>query len=70
MEEKALSPSKKIASTIIEIELLCCCNVPNVPGVGSWIACDKCKKWNLKKCENIDGNKFSRDIHVCKSYCK
>ena len=28
----------------IDIDLFCCCSVPDVKGLGPWIACDVCDK--------------------------
>ena len=37
----------------VDIDLFCCCSVPEVKGLGPWIACDTCDKLYLQKCEGV-----------------
>ena len=66
ISKKQLKPSKDTESTTIEFDLLCCCYVPQLPGLGPWIACDKCNTWYLQECEGVDGSKITEDeSYVC-----
>ena len=52
----------------VDIELLCCCSVPDVKGLGPWIACDVCDQWYLQKCEGVNGSKIPKGIlYTCKN---
>ena len=57
-------PKQKLVTPIeievinIDIDLFCCCSVPDVKGLGPWIACDVCDKWYLQKCEGVTGDKI------------
>ena len=35
----------KVAS--VGTDLYCCCSVPDLKGLGPWIACDTCDQWYL-----------------------
>ena len=45
--KKYIEIFKNIPIKIIELDLFCCCGVPDVPGLGPWIACDICDQWYL-----------------------
>ena len=66
--KKKLKEPLKIEVISIDIDLLCCCSIPDVKGLGPWIACDIWDQWYLQKCEGI--NKFPKTkLYVCKM-CK
>ena len=66
--KKKFKKSKEIRVVSVDIELLCCCSVPNVKGLGPWIACDVCDKWYLQKCEGVNGSKIPKSIlYACKN---
>ena len=46
----------------VDIDLFCCCSVPEVKGLGPWIACDTCDKWYLQKCEGVKGSRTAKNI--------
>ena len=55
----------KVAS--IDIDLYCCCSVPDVKGLGSWIAFDTCDQSYLQKCKGINVNKIPKNqSYTCK----
>ena len=56
----SLNSPRNITVVTIEMDLFCCCNVPDVQGIGPWIACDKCDHWYLQKCEGILGKRFHK----------
>ena len=46
------------------------CSIPDVKGLGPWIACDVCDQWYLQKCEGINANNIPKTkLYVCKM-CK
>ena len=58
---------KKIKVESIVIDLFCCCSIPDVKGIGPWIACYVCDQWYLQKCEGINGNEIPRNQqYICK----
>ena len=68
--KKKLKEPMKIEVISIDIDLLCCCSIPDVKGLGPWIACDVCDQWYLQKCEGINANKIPKTkLYVCKM-CK
>ena len=56
--KKKLKTLKEIKIVSIDIDLFCSCSVPDVKGLGPWIACDVCDQWYLQKCEGISGKKY------------
>ena len=57
--------SIKVSST--DIDLFCCCSLPDVSGPGSWIACNTCDQWYLQKCEGINRKKIPKvQMYICK----
>ena len=51
---------RSIKVSSIDIDLFCCCSVPDVSGLGPWIACDICNQRYLQKCECIHGKKYQK----------
>ena len=47
--KKKLKNIKEIKIVSVDIDLFCCCSVPDVKGLGLWIACDVCDQWYLQK---------------------
>ena len=45
----------------INIDLFCCCSVPDVSGLEPWISCNTCDQWYLQKCEGTNGKKIPKD---------
>ena len=63
----SLNSPRNITVVTIEMDLFCCCNVPDVQGIGPWIACDKCDHWYLQKCEGILGKRICKtEEYTCK----
>ena len=55
----------------IDIDLFCCCSVPDISSLGLWIACDTCDQWYLQKCEGKNGKKIPKDqLYICKKMPK
>ena len=66
--KKKFKKSKEIRVVSVDIELLCCCSVPDVKGLGPWIACDVCDQWYLQQCEGVNGSKIPKGIlYTCKN---
>ena len=64
-----LSTVREVKIVSVDIDLLCCCSVPDVKGLGPWIAHDVCDQWYLQQCKGIDGDKISkRQLYTCKKY--
>ena len=63
----SLNSPRNITVVTIEMDLFYCCNVPDVQGIGPWIACDKCDCWYLQKCEGILGKRIHKaEEFTCK----
>ena len=60
-KEKKMQELRSIKASSIDIDLFCCCPVPDVSGLGPWIACNTCDQWYLQKCEGINGKKIPKD---------
>ena len=59
---------RTIKVSSIDIDLFCCCSVPEVSGLGPWIAYDTCDQWYLQKCEGINGKKIHKNqLYICKN---
>ena len=65
-KEKKMSHPRCIKAASINIDLFCCCSVPDVKGLGPWIACDICDQWHLQRCEFINENKMPKiQLYTC-----
>ena len=63
----SLNSPRNITVVTIEMDLFCCCNVPDVPGIGPWITCDKCDHWYLQKCDGVLGKRIPKtEKYTCK----
>ena len=58
--KRKLTATKMIDVVSVDIDLLCSCSIPDVTGLGPWIACDYCDNWFLQECEGIDGGKIPK----------
>ena len=68
--KQRIMPSRKINIITFDIDLLCCCSIPDVTGLGPWIVCDIGDQWYLQKCEGIYGKKIPKNKkYTCKK-CK
>ena len=68
--KKKLKEPMNIEVISIDTDLLCCCSIPDVKGLGPWVASDVCDQWYLLKCEGINANKITKTkLYVCKM-CK
>ena len=59
--KRKLTATKMIDVVSVDIDLLCCCSIPDVKGLGPWIACDYCDNCFLQECEGIDGCKIPKN---------
>ena len=63
-----LDSSSNIEVVTVAMDLFCHCNIPDIPGLGQWIAYDKCDQWYLQKYEGVTGKKISKtNINICKN---
>ena len=53
LPKKKLNTPREMKVGIVDIEFLCCCPVPDVKGLGPWIACDGCDQWYLQRCDVV-----------------
>ena len=60
--KQKLATLKLIDVKKVDIDLFCCCSVPEVKGLGPGIACDTCDKWYLQKCEGVKGSRIAKNI--------
>ena len=59
--KKSLDSPININVVTVDMDLFCCCNIPVIPGLGPWIACDP------QKCECVTGKRiFKTYIYICK----
>ena len=62
-----LSTVREVIILSVDIDFLCCCSVPDLKGLGSWIVCDICDQSYLQHCEGIDGDKIPKmQWYTCK----
>ena len=47
--KQKLKAPKQINVASVNTDMFCCCSMPDVKGIGPWIACDVCDKWCQQK---------------------
>ena len=63
-----LGTVREVKIVSVDTDLLCCCPVTDVKGLGPWIACDVCDQLYLQHCEGTDGDKIpKRQLYIFKT---